>query len=104
VAVPVTRRRRREHLIARRHQRGDEQTAVGLDSDHHRLIDVASYKVMESGNALHSLGQAIASQSFALLVLQENVMMSFRPVHPYEYHWLLLCRPARNTEPEGPLV
>ncbi len=45
VPVPVTRRRHRvhrEHLIARRDQRGDEQAPVGLDPDHHlaRIVGV----------------------------------------------------------------
>ena len=47
VAVPIARGRHRvhrEHQIAGRDQRGDEQAPVGLDPDHHLagLIDMAA--------------------------------------------------------------
>ena len=58
--VSVARRRHRvhrEHLIARRHQCGDEQPPVGLDPDHDLLgiVDMGADKVMEAGDALHPL-------------------------------------------------
>ena len=105
--VPVTRCRHRihrEHLVAGRHQRSDEQAPVGLDSDHHllRFADMAADKVVEAGDALHSLRKAAAGEALSVLVLDMHVVMGLSPIHPYKDHLAPLARPAPTPSPRTP--
>jgi hypothetical protein len=95
----VTHRHRvhREHLAARRHQRGGEQAPIGLDPDHHLagLPRMPGGQLVEPGDALHTLGQTPAAQPCTLLILHVHVIVGLSPVHPDEDQSRLL--PVTST-------
>src|SRR5262249_16609886 len=81
----ITRRRQRihsQHPIARRYQRADEQTAIGLRRDRHlsRLLGVRSDQLMEPAHSLDALRQTNSSEPSTDFVLNMDIVMGFRPV------------------------
>jgi hypothetical protein len=82
--LPIPRRRQRvdrQHRVARRDHRPDEQAAIGLRRDHHlgRVLDVTGHRSMEPGHTLDPLGQPTSSEASAIAVLHEHVMVSLGP-------------------------
>ena len=73
----------RKHLVAGGHQRGHEQAPVGLDPDHHLdgLFGVVAHHLVEPGDALHPFGQPATGQTLAVRILDEHIVVGFRPVH-----------------------
>ena len=107
VPIPIPRGRHRihrEHQVPGRHQCGNEQAPVGLDSDHHliRLDDVVADEVMEAGDALHAVGQPAPAKAFAVLVLHVHIVVGLSPVHSYENHLAPLSSTGTNTRARGP--
>jgi hypothetical protein len=91
VPVPIARRRHRVHrveLVAGRHQRGDEQSPVGLDADHHLdgIFDMCADQLVEPGDAIHPFGQPGLGQPAAFLVGHVHVVMGLGPIHSYKDH------------------
>ena len=85
VPLAVARRRHRvdrQHRVAGRDQRADEQAAVGLGGhDHLRWIsDVGCDQLVEPADALQAIGQAAAAEPAAITVLDQHVMVGLRPV------------------------
>ena len=79
----------REHLVARREQRLDPRSPVGLDADHHLLGPVIGAQVrgdqlVQPGDAHHPLGQPRPSQPPAGRILQLHVVVVFGPVVAHE--------------------
>ena len=91
MTVPISRRRHRVdrvELIAGRHQRGDEQTPVGLDADHHLgwLLDKRADQLVEPGDAVHPFRQPGLAEPLADLVGHVHIVVGLSPVHSYENH------------------
>ena len=66
MAVPITRRGHRVHgkdLVAGADEGGNEKAPVGLDADDNIawFIGVVAHELMETGDAVHSLGQAASA-------------------------------------------
>jgi len=107
VPVPVPGRRQRvhrEHQVASRGQRSDEQAPVSLDPDRHlaRILRVSGGELVEPGNPVHALGEPPAAQPLAGLILDMHIMMGFRPVDANKDHLAPLADSAMTLSQRTP--
>ena len=98
MAFPVAAGRKRvdrHHLVARRHQRSDQEPTVQLDADDHlrRLAGVGSDQRVQLGEAGDPIGHPPAAERRPGLVQHAHLVVGFGPVHADKDH---LASPPRR--------
>jgi hypothetical protein len=91
MAFPVAAGRQRvdrHHLVARRHQRPDQQPTVQLDTDDHlrRLADVVGDQRVQLGEAGDPIGHPPAAEHHPGLVQHAHLVVGLGPVHADKDH------------------
>lgn len=92
----------RDHLVAGRHQRPDQQASVGLDPDHHlgRVARIHRDELVQPGHPGHPIGDSLTGQHAPVGGHQAHVMVALGPIDPDQQHGssFLVSTPAIGLE------
>ena len=116
VPLAVARHRERvdrEHLIARRDQRPDPGSAIGLDPDLHQLSDLVGVAIdpvirhlrrdqrVQPGDSLEPFRQSSPGEHLPVVVDDLDVVMALCPVISHEQHQLSPSRVCTVQNPSA---